>query len=94
MSSFTPAQKVGGSIFEARSSATMLVSVVIGCITVCLAYLWYEWRWLSHVPGPFWASLTKFWLVRQSLKRRQPYALKEAHEKYGMNIHCWFNEVV
>lgn len=42
-----------------------------------------SWSRLSHVPGPFWAALSKYWMVSQSLKGQQPYAIQEANEKYG-----------
>src|SRR5689334_12208375 len=42
-----------------------------------------RWYRLSHVPGPFWAAFSKYWMVRESLKGRQPTALKEVTDKYG-----------
>lgn len=42
-----------------------------------------QWRRLAHVPGPFLASLTKGWMVKESLKGRQPISFKEVNDKYG-----------
>jgi hypothetical protein len=41
------------------------------------------WYRLSHVPGPFWAGFSKYWMIRQALIGRQPYANQEVNEKYG-----------
>jgi hypothetical protein len=42
-----------------------------------------QWYRLSHVPGPFWAAFSKYWMVKESLKGRQPTAIKEANDRYG-----------
>lgn len=44
----------------------------------------HTWHRLSHVPGPFWPSISKCWMVQQSLKGRQPYAIQALNAKYGM----------
>jgi hypothetical protein len=67
-------------------TVTLSTSLAVALLTIYLAYTWYEWRKLSHVPGPTWASLTKLWMVRQSLRRRQPFAFKETHATYGTKI--------
>ncbi|KAH7303982.1 cytochrome P450 [Stachybotrys elegans] len=41
------------------------------------------WLPLRHVPGPFWAGFSKYWMIRASLRGEQPYAIQEANEKYG-----------
>jgi hypothetical protein len=54
--------------------------------TSLLAYvvrLALQWRRLSHVPGPLSAALSKGWMVRESLKGRQPISFKEVNDKYG-----------
>ena len=79
MSTSTHAQLSDGAI----STATVFLSFSLALLIVYFIHEWYTWRQLSHVPGPFWAAFTKLWMVRQSLKRRQPYAFKEANERYG-----------
>lgn|SRR5687768_1086601 len=65
-------------------SGTALVTGFAGTATVLfLADTFRAWYRLSHVPGPFWAAISKFWMVRQSLKGQQPYAIQELNEKYG-----------
>ena len=50
-------------------------------------YVFYEWYRLSHVPGPFWASISRYWMVKESFKMRQPTAIKELNDKYGTFHH-------
>lgn len=58
--------------------------LVIFAIGICWsAHAFYTWHRLSHVPGPFWAALSKYWMVKESLKGRQPTAIKEVTDKYG-----------
>jgi len=63
-----------------------MASVAILSASLATAYLahgFYSWYRLSHVPGPFWAAFSKYWMVRESLKGRQPIAIKEVTDKYG-----------
>jgi len=62
---------------------TLAIGVVSASLLAYFVRLVFQWRRLSHVPGPFWASLTKGWLARESLKARQPMSFKEVNEKYG-----------
>ena len=85
MSMLNPARERVGADDGGRI-ATLSSSLAAALLAIYLVHTWYEWRKLSHVPGPMWASLTKLWMVRQSLRRRQPFALKEAHARYGTMI--------
>lgn len=38
---------------------------------------------LAKYPGPFLASLTDLWQVREFMSLKQPYNLTTLHEKYG-----------
>jgi hypothetical protein len=68
---------------------TLAIGVVSASLLVYFVRLVLQWRRLSHVPGPFWASLTKGWLARESLRARQPIAFKEVNDKYG-ELRCAF----
>ena len=58
---------------------------ILGTLAVVyLAHRFYVWYRLSHVPGPFWASISKFWMVREALKGRQPFSFHEVSKRYGM----------
>ena len=62
--------------------ATGLVAGTLAAIYSVRAFM--QWYRLSHVPGPFWAAFSKYWMVSSSLKGRQPTAIKEVNDKYGM----------
>lgn len=64
-------------------SGTAILTAAIGLVILFIADSLRVWYRLSHVPGPFWAAFSKAWMVRQSFKGRQPYAIQEANEKYG-----------
>ena len=48
---------------------------------------------LSDIPGPFWASITRFWHVWYILKGKQNLCLKALHEKHGHFVRIAPNEV-
>ena len=86
--------------FVALSPRTVILTAVVGLAVLFLADSLRTWYRLSHVPGPFWAGFSKAWMVRQSLKGTQPYAIQAANEKYGelhpqqLQLICetqWFN---
>jgi hypothetical protein len=67
----------------ATDRATLAIAVVSAALCAYLVRLVLQWRRLSHVPGPFFASISKLWMVRESLKGRQPISFKEVNDKYG-----------
>ena len=46
---------------------------------------------ISHFPGPFWASVTRLYLVYYHLKGVELEKMKEWHAKYGT---CLFHEPI
>lgn len=65
-----------------RVIASLLSLVLVGFLT----YGFFVWYRLSHIPGPFWPSTSKYWLVQQSLKGQMHSALKDVTDKYGSSI--------
>jgi hypothetical protein len=63
--------------------ATLAIGVLSAALFAYVVRLVLQWRRLSHVPGPFLASLSKAWMVRESLRGRQPISFKEVNDKYG-----------
>lgn len=63
-----------------------VVSALVIYVTSLVVYR----RWfhpLSKVPGPFWASITHFYIVKYNLfsERSQFYLqVEKLHQKYGM----------
>ncbi|OCL07759.1 cytochrome P450 oxidoreductase [Glonium stellatum] len=51
------------------------------------------WTPLRHVPGPFYASISRGWKVSQALRRRMHYACIEMHKKYGPVVRIAPDEV-
>ena len=73
--------------FRSLIMGNPFASGILGTLAaVYLAYSFHSWYRLSHVPGPFWAAFSKYWMVRQAMKGRQPHAFKEATSKYGTYV--------
>ncbi|KAK3326091.1 cytochrome P450 [Apodospora peruviana] len=68
---------------------------LLGALVVAyLARVVYQWYRLSHIPGPFWAAFSKYWMVRESLNGRQPITIKKATDQYGSLVRIGPNELV
>jgi len=67
---------------HAPRAAAAIGALAVLVLTYLVPTVWYWYR-LSHVPGPFWAAFSKAWMVRESLRGRQPTAIKQATDKYG-----------
>lgn len=65
----------------------MLSNFVIGSLLLSLAYAVVthvnSYRKLSGFRGPLLASVSKIWLIKQSLNHRQHSAIEEALDDYG-----------
>jgi hypothetical protein len=62
---------------------TVVLTAVIGLVVLFVADTLRVWYRLSHVPGPFLAGFSKAWMVKESFKGQQPYAIQKVNEKYG-----------
>ncbi|KAF5722727.1 pisatin demethylase (cytochrome P450) [Fusarium mundagurra] len=71
----------------------VIAIAVLGLVVLFVADTSRTWYRLSHVPGPFWAGFSKAWMVRQSFKGIQPYAMQQANEKYGSLVRIGPNEL-
>jgi cytochrome P450 len=81
---------------SAPFSDTSIITIRV-LSALLLAYFTYcTWQWyrLSHIPGPFWASISKFWMVRHSLKGDQALAVQEVTNKHGSLARIGPNELV
>lgn len=68
---------------------TMLLTIVLLLMAVRRRYL----SPLSQIPGPFLASFSRLWHLRQILNGDQNLALIRAHDKYGHFVRMAHNEV-
>ncbi len=59
----------------AAALTTLLVLYLVNT-----AFTWYR---LSHLPGPFWAGVSKFWMIREALKQREPATMKALIYQHG-----------
>ena len=57
--------------------------VAIAGLAIYVVHTLYLWNRLSHIPGPPSAGFSKYWMIKEALKARQPMAFQEATEKYG-----------
>ncbi|KAF2868641.1 cytochrome P450 [Massariosphaeria phaeospora] len=76
------------------STLVPITSVLSAVFVIYITFSFLQWRRLSHIPGPFWAALTKGWMVRESLRGKQPSALKEVTDAYGSLARIGPNELV
>lgn len=70
---------------ELRNSG-QLVQAAIAIVTVIVLTV-IRRRFFSpirSIPGPFWASITRLWHLRQVATGKQNLKLIEQHEKHGM----------
>lgn len=56
---------------------------LLGLFTLFVAYRFWIWYRLSHVPGPLSASLWKGWMLRHTLSGRMNLELKKVCDQYG-----------
>lgn len=69
------------AVIELLYSARYLVGLLVAA-----NFIWQQWvsyRRLSQFKGPFWASLTNFWMVNSVLNRRQHLDLFDVSNEYG-----------
>ncbi|GKU10840.1 unnamed protein product, partial [Fusarium langsethiae] len=69
-------------------------TAVIGLVIVFIVNSFRAWYRLSHVPGPFLASFSRFWMLRGSMRGQQPMEMQAAVEKYGSLVRVGPNELV
>lgn len=48
---------------------------------------------ISHIPGPFSASFSRLWHLRQIVRGDQQVAIAKQHDKYGPFVRVAHNEV-
>ncbi|KAK4107196.1 cytochrome P450 [Canariomyces notabilis] len=70
-----------------------IAAIGTALLAVFVLHTIVQWRRLSHVPGPFWAAFSKYWMVKTALRGDQPSALKAANDKYGSLVRIGPNEL-
>ncbi len=67
-------------------SAVQSSAAVWGLITllaIVVVHRFRTWYRLRHIPGPFWAGITGWWMIRTQWAGRQPFVLRDVCAKYG-----------
>ncbi|KAK1755440.1 cytochrome P450 [Echria macrotheca] len=63
--------------------SVVLGAVALALIGLSLARRVRQWSRLRHIPGPFWAAFSRWWLIRHVGGGRMHLDLREVNEKYG-----------
>jgi hypothetical protein len=61
----------------------MLFEILVCLPVLFLAYLFFSYWHLRHVPGPFLASFSKIWLVKWFIRGELHVGVLQACEQYG-----------
>ena len=60
------------------------IAAVFGAVlALYLTHAIWIWHRLSHIPGPFWAGISKLWIIREAFLGRQPMTLRDVTNEYG-----------
>lgn len=64
-------------------------------LTSLISYIVYQryYHPLAKIPGPFWASVTRLWLLQESWTLQRHRMEMELHKKYGKIVRISPNEV-
>lgn len=71
-------------------------SSILTCVFLLIATT-AAWRRffspLKHIPGPFWASITRLWYLKRILDGNQNEQLQKLHEKHGKFVRLAPSEI-
>lgn len=67
-----------------ETSLTLLLATLLFLYWSTINFL--SWRRLRHIPGPRWAALSKWWMLRNTLGGHMHLATKEACKQYGKGL--------
>ncbi|KAI3322643.1 cytochrome P450 [Xylariaceae sp. AK1471] len=73
---------------------TLLLCSIGLCLLAAIAQSLWSWQRLRHIPGPFLASLSSFWMVRKSLSGIFHEHLCQVAEDYGPLARIGPNELL
>lgn len=76
---------------ELQAPRSILICILVLIVTTA------AWRRffspLKHVPGPFWASITRLWYLKAIIEGNQNEQLQQMHDKYGKFVRLAPNEI-
>lgn len=69
-----------------------LIPILVGLGAIAIAYRWFVDP-LSKIPGPFWARLSRLWMVQHARKGDMHTTMIALHKKHGHLVRTAPNEV-
>jgi hypothetical protein len=67
---------------------TVTLAIAAGCVCLALLLLkFYSWYRLSHVPGPFWNSITGWAMVMKLSKGHWIDEIEKMARAYGLSFY-------
>ncbi|QPC80453.1 hypothetical protein HYE68_011205 [Fusarium pseudograminearum] len=69
-------------------------AVVFSFVVIFIVNSFRAWYRLSHVPGPFLGSFSRFWMLRGSIRTHLPEEMQAAVDKYGSLVRVGPNELI
>ncbi|KAF2850607.1 cytochrome P450 [Plenodomus tracheiphilus IPT5] len=85
---------VASTFDHTATTYVYLYTLLLLCAIAYVTHSIFQYRRLSHIPGPYWASFTKLWMVRESLLGRQPNTFKDVNDRYGALARVGPNELI
>ncbi|ORY70305.1 cytochrome P450 [Pseudomassariella vexata] len=72
----------------------LLAPCAVALLAALLLYHVRSWYRLRHIPGPFLASISNLWMVKNVLSGRLHEVLKDVSDRYGPLVRIGPNEVL
>lgn len=73
----------GEAVATTLTFANLVILAALGLLGCFSISIYTTWRRLRHIPGPWSAGLSKWWMLRNTLGGSMHLALKEACDTYG-----------
>lgn len=71
---------------------TIMGALMVACSLLYVIYIQYVSP-LAGIPGPFWASLSRFWLAYHAKKGDMHIIMRKLHAKHGKLVRTAPDEV-
>jgi cytochrome P450 len=76
-----------------RTERILIVTISV-IIVWCIINTIRSYRRLSHIPGPFSAHLSKWWMIRATATGEMPFRLADLCQQYGSLVRIGPNDLV
>jgi cytochrome P450 len=79
---------------SAFSGLTSLLTLLTTLTLIYFTFVIWQWYRLSHIPGPFFATISKLWMVRHSLNGTLVSAVRKVTDRHGPLARIGPNELI